>query len=270
MKLKLFIINITILLLFFVLTINIYAISKGKINIIEKLGDKIPLNLKFENSNGKEIILNELFKDKPVVLAFVYYKCPGICTPLMTEIASLINESDIEIGKDYRVALISMDEKETPKIAAKKKKAMFYLVDKQIKPEDWEFLTGDLTNITKLAKATGFNYKRVGTQFIHTTSLMILTKNGKLSRYIYPRYNKNRGFALLPFSFKLAIIDATEGKIIPSVGKLLAFCFSYDPHGKTYVFDILKVVGATTIITVGFVILILVKKKKVNDNQESV
>jgi len=239
-------------------------------NIVRKLvnwtlrpGTKyIPLDVKFVNSMGKEIVLKDLFRDKPVVFAFVYYQCPGICTPLMTELAEVINKSTLEPGIDYRVVVISMDEKETPEIAAAKKREMLNLIDKKIAPDDWEFLTGSYNNIKKIADAAGFHFKREGTQFIHTTSIMFLTKDGKLSRYLYPRYKESSGFSILPFSFKLAVIDATKGNVIPSVGKLLAFCFSYDPQGRTYVFDILKVAGASTLFTIGLVILILVKKKK--------
>ncbi|HED07563.1 MAG TPA: SCO family protein [Ignavibacteria bacterium] len=241
---------------------NINGYDKNGINIDEQLGKYIPLNVKFVNSMGKEIVLKDLFNDKPVVFAFVYYKCPGICTPLMTELAEVINKSTLEPGIDYRVVVLSMDERETPKIAAAKKKEILNLIDKKIAPDSWEFLTGSYNNIKKIADATGFHFKREGTQFIHTTSVMFLTRDGKLSRYLYPRYRKSSGFSILPFSFKLAVIDATKGNIIPSVGKLLAFCFSYDPQGRTYVFDILKVAGASTILTVGLVILILVRKKK--------
>jgi protein SCO1 len=249
---------------------NVNGDDKNKITIDEQLGKYIPLNVKFVNSTGKEIVLKDFFSDKPVVFAFVYYRCPQICTPLMTEIAEVINKSDLTPGIDYRVVVISMDENETPKIAAEKKRAMFNLVDKNIAPEDWEFLTGNLSNIKKITEAAGFYYKRVGTQFVHTTTVMFLTKDGKISRYLYPRYKKKSGFSILPFNFKLAVINASEGKVIPTIGKLLAFCFTYDPQGRTYVFDILKVVGASTILTVGLVILILVKKKKVVDNKRLV
>jgi len=246
---------------------DILAIEKDNITITEQLGKYIPLDLEFINSDGNVVKLKNYFTDKPVVFAFVYYKCPGICTPLMTEITSIINKSTLVPGKDYRVIILSMDENELTKDALEKKQAMFSLVDKQISSDDWIFLTGKIENINKLAESTGFHFKREGTQFIHTTSLMFLTKEGKISRYLYPGYKKDSGFSVLPFSFKIAVIDATEGKVIPSIGKLLAFCFSYDPQGRTYVFDILKIVGASTILTIGIVVLILVKKKKVKDKR---
>ncbi len=245
---------------------NVKADDKNKINIDEQLGKYIPLDVNFVNSKGEEVVLKNLFGDKPVVLAFVYYRCPKICTPLMTEIAEVIDKSDLTPGVDYRVVVISMDENETPEIAAQKKNTMFSLINRKIKPEDWEFLTGDLINIKKITEAAGFHYKRVGSQFVHTTSVMFLTKEGKISRYLYPRYREKSGFSILPFDFKLAVINASEGKVIPTVGKLLAFCFTYDPQGRTYVFDVLKIAGASTILTAGLVILILVKKKKANNN----
>ena len=238
---------------------DISAAEKDNITITEQLGKNIPLNLEFKNSDGETVVLKNYFTDKPVVFAFVYYKCPGICTPLLTEISSIINKSTLVPGKDYRVVILSMDENEKPVDALEKKQAMFSLIDKEISSDDWIFLTGKIENINNLAASTGFHFKREGTQFIHTTSLMFITKEGRISRYLYPGYKKNSGFSVLPFSFKLAIIDATEGKVIPSIGKLLAFCFSYDPQGRTYVFDILKVVGAGTIFTAGIVLCIWAK-----------
>ena len=259
-------------LFFFLLLANCSLVfatqDKEKINIEEHLGSRLPLDVKFHNSDSKEVALRDII-DKTTILAFVYYKCPGICSPLMSELANIVNKSDLVPGKDYKIITISMDERENPQVANEKKQNFLSTIDKPFTQEDWEFLTGDSVSIQEVAEAAGFHFERVGTQFIHTTSVMFISPNGKISRYLYPSYNKKGDFAILPFDFKMAVIDASEGKVMPTVGRLLAFCFSYDPQGKGYVFNLLKVFGAGTLFFVGiFVVYLRVKKKKVRNRNK--
>jgi len=239
-----------------------------KINIDEHLGNKLPLEVKFYNAYGQQVALKGLI-DKTTVLAFVYYKCPGICTPLMSEITNVINKSDLEAGKDYRIITISMDDRENPQDASEKKQSFLTMIDKPFPPDAWEFLTGDSISINKVTEAAGFHFERVGTQFIHTTSVIFISPDGKISRYLYPDYDKKGEFGILPFDFKMAVIDASNGKVMPTVGRLLAFCFSYDPKGKGYVFNLLKVFGAGTLFLVGiFVVYLRFRKKKVSNKKK--
>ena len=237
--------------------------EKEKINIEEHLGSRLPLDVKFYNSDSEQVALKDII-DKTTILAFVYYKCPGICSPLMTELADIVNESDLVPGKDYRIVTISMDERETPKVAAEKKQNFLSMISKPFAQKDWEFLTGDSISIHEVTEAAGFHFERVGTQFIHTTSVIFVSPDGKISRYLYPDYNKKGDFTILPFDFKMAVIDASDGKVMPTVGRLLAFCFSYDPNGKGYVINLLKIFAVGTLLLVGvFVVYLKVGKKKV-------
>ena len=236
--------------------------QKAKINIDEHLGNKIPLNAVFNDSNGKQVVLKDIV-NKTTVLAFVYYKCPGICSPLMTELANIVNKSDLVPGKDYDIVTISMDDRENPKIASEKKQNFLSMINKPFPSDAWKFLTGDSVNIYKVTEAAGFHFERVGTQFIHTTSVIFLSPEGKISRYLYPDYNKKGEFGILPFDFKMAVIDASQGKVRPTVGGLLAFCFSYDPAGKKYVINLLNIFGAGTLFLVAvFVVYLKVRKPK--------
>ena len=237
--------------------------DEQKINIDEHLGSQFPLDVSFYNSDSEQVALKDII-DKTTILAFVYYKCPGICTPLMTELTDIVNESDLIPGKDYKIITISIDERETPQVAAEKKQNFLSMISKPFAQNDWEFLTGDSISIHEVTEAAGFHFERVGTQFIHTTSVMFISPDGKISRYLYPSYNSKGDFTILPFNFKMAVIDASKGKVMPTVGRLLAFCFSYDPQGKGYVFNLLKVFGVGTLLLVGvFVVYLKVGKKKV-------
>ncbi len=254
--------------LLFLLVISVAGFSQNKssedseINIDEHLGSQIPLNVSFLDADGNKVVLKDIV-NKTTILAFVYYKCPGICSPLMAEISNVVNESDLEPGKDYRIVTISMDDRENPEIANEKKQNFLSMINKPFAKDDWKFLTGDSVSIHRVTEAAGFHFKRVGTQFIHTTSLIFLSPDGKISRYLFPNYDKKGNFMVLPFDFKMAVIDASQGKVMPTVGRLLAFCFSYDPAGKKYVFNLLNIFGAGTLFLVGiFVVYLKVKKTK--------
>ncbi|HKI77165.1 MAG TPA: SCO family protein [Ignavibacteriaceae bacterium] len=252
-------------LLFFFLMLNSLGFAdnpKEKINIEEHLGKQIPLDVSFKDAYGNDVSLKSIV-NKTTILAFVYYKCPGICSPLMSEISNIVNKSDLVPGKDYDIVTISMDERENPKIAYEKRQNFLSLINKPFPKDAWKFLTGDSVSIHTVTEAAGFHFERVGTQFIHTTCVIFISPGGKISRYLYPDYNKKGEFGILPFDFKMAVLDASEGKVMPTVGRILAFCFSYDPSGKKYVFNLLKVFGAGTLLLVAvFAVYLKVKKPK--------
>lgn len=237
-----------------------YSQAEQKINIKEQLGRKLPMDAVFFDADGNKVVLKNIV-NKTTVLAFVYYKCPGICTPLMSELANIVNESDLVPGKDYDIVTISFDDRENPKVALEKKGNFLSMIHKPFPSDAWRFLTGDSANIYRTTEAAGFHFERVGTQFIHTTCLMFISPDGKISRYLYPDYNSKGEFGILPFSFKMAVLDASNGKVQPTVGRLLTFCFSYSPKDKKYVVNILHIFGVGTLLLVGvFVVYLRVKK----------
>ncbi len=238
------------------------ANQEHETNIKEHLGAKLPLDLKFKDSNGKTVTLGDIFK-KSTALAFVYYHCPGVCTPLMNEITHVVNESHLIPGKDYNVVTISIDQKEGP-VDAKQKKANFLKILKPgFPPNAWKFLTGDSASIHTATDIAGFNFERTGNTFIHTAALIFVSKDGKICRYLYPSYTADGQFNILPFDFKMANIETAQGNLMPTVGKILQFCFSYDPTSKTYLFNILQVAGALTLLSaLAFLLIITLKPKK--------
>jgi protein SCO1 len=242
--------------------------SQNDADIQEHLGTRLPLDLKFSDSDGSSVLLKDII-NKPTIIDFVYYECPGICSPLMTEVAHVANISDLIPGKDYQILSISMDETETPEIALKKKRTFLSLIDSKSFPDSaWRFLTGDSLSIDRLTKAAGFMFKRTGRNFIHAGVLIFISPSGEVCRYLYPNYSETRGFGILPFDFKMAVLETAQGKQVPVIGRVLQFCFSYDPQGKTYVFNILRIFGAGIILgVIGFVVFIKVKPKKDKRNK---
>lgn len=247
---------------------SVYAANqKNETDIKEHLGAKLPLDLKFKNENGKTVALGDLFKHS-TALAFVYYHCPGVCTPLMNEITHVINESDLTGGKDYDVVTISIDEHEGPADAKQKKENFLKILRPDFPPDAWTFLTGDSASIHKATDIAGFNFERTGNTFIHTAAIIFVAKDGKICRYLYPSYTADGQFSILPFDFKMANIETSEGNLMPTVGKVLQFCFSYDPQSKQYVVNILQVAGGLTLLAaLAFFLIITLKPKKATSNK---
>ncbi|MBK7212671.1 MAG: SCO family protein [Bacteroidales bacterium] len=217
------------------------------VGITEKLDSYIPANIVLTDYTGKEFNLKNLV-DKPTVLNFVYFRCPGICSPLMNGLSEVINTSELQLGKDYQVVTISFDATEGPDLAAKKR---INYMKRLEHPEDsmgWNFCTADSLNIANITKATGFGFKRAGNEFMHEGALILLSPDGKITRYL-------KGISFLPFEFKLAVLEANQGKSSPTVSSVIKFCFSYDAGSQRYVLDITKI-SATLIIFFAVVLLL--------------
>lgn len=232
-----------------------------EVGIDEQLGNYLPLDTSFKDENGNVLTLREMLI-KPTVLSFVYYNCPGICSPLLMEIADVVNKSDLVLGVDYNIINISMDQFETPEIALSKKGDFLQLVDKQIPVESWRFLTGDSTDIKNVADAAGFYYKRQGKDFLHTGALIFIDTEGKVCRYLFPAYSDSKGFGIAPFDFKMAVLEAAQGRVSPTIARVLQYCFSYDPQGKTYVLSFTRIFGAGILILVAIFAIIFLRKPK--------
>lgn len=235
--------------------------EKIQVGIDEQLGTYIPVEVPFNDETGNSVTLKD-FINQPTVLAFVYYECPGICSPLLFELLDVINKSDLELGYDYNVVCISIDEFETPEIAAEKKRTFFSGLDKDVPASSWSFLTGDSSDIRKVTNTAGFYYKREGEEFRHAGSLIFLDKDGKICRYLFPGYSEKHGFGILPFDFKMAVLEATESKESPTIARVLQFCFSYDSEGQKYALNFTRIFGAGIIILAGIFFLIIKLKPK--------
>lgn len=237
--------------------------QKIEVGIDEKLGQKIPTQLTFTDEYGKQILLKNIL-DKPTIFLFVYYECPGICTPLMTEVAEEINRVDLMPGQDYQIISVSIDSGETSELALKKKKNYLNLIKKEFPDDAWKFLTGNSKSILALTDAAGFYFKQEDEDFIHGGALIFVSSSGTISRYLL-------GTSFLPFDIKMAVIETAEGRVTPTISKMLKFCFSYDPEGRKYTANLSRIFGiGTFVIVVGLVLFLSFrpKKKKRLKNEE--
>ncbi|WP_421918117.1 SCO family protein [Marinifilum sp.] len=219
-----------------------------EIGIIEHLDDYIPADIMLTNEAGKLVNLKEQI-DKPTALIFVYYRCPGICSPLMDGLAEVVEKSDLNLSEDYQILTISFDPSETIDLAIKKKNNYKSLVKGKNTEEGWKFFTADSINIAKATKSMGFRYKKAGNDYTHAATVIVLSPDGKITRYLNGTY-------FLPFEFKLAILEASKGQAGPTINKILQYCYSYDPVGQAYVLNITKITG-TIILAMGIIIFLL-------------
>ncbi|MDX2431077.1 MAG: SCO family protein [Bacteroides sp.] len=230
-----------------------------EIGVIEKLDQYIPMDAMLVDEHGDTVIIGDLI-DKPTILNFVYYRCPGICSPLMDGLSDAMDGCDLILGEDYQALTISFDARENTVLAVRKKNNYLNLMEKKDEAEKgWLFFTSDSSDISRLTEATGFRYKPTGNDFIHAATLIIVTPEGKISRYM-------NGIYFLPFELKMSIIDADAGKSGPTINRVLQYCYSLDPEGQKYVLNITKV-SATLIIFMAlvlFLVLLFYRKRKTN------
>ncbi len=251
---KLFYLYIYIIICFISPSIVVSQQNQIGIGIDEKLGDLLPLNTKFVNSENKIVELKSLI-DKPVLLAFVYYECPGICNTTLTNLAWVVDKVDLTPGKDFKVITISIDHEETAAIAKKNKENYLQAIHRKFPFKAWDFLTGDSLTINKITEVAGVHFKKYGNEYRHPGGLIAISPKGKISRYLF-------GTEFNQFDVKMALLDAEAGRTNPTIAKVLQLCFSFDPVGRSYRVNVTRIVGAIMLLGIFFYFLFLIIRKK--------
>ena len=246
-----------LIFLFFIgLSVRTYAQvdQSPEVGVGEHLGSTLPLDLKFVNDKFEPVTLRQLI-NKPTILSFVYFDCPGLCSPLLEGVGNVIQKTDLVLGKDYQVITISFNFRDTPE-KAKEKKRRFTERYAKGKSDGWIFLTTDSATIFKITHATGFITKAVGLDFVHPSAIIAVSPSGMITRYLY-------GITFLPIDFKMAVIEANKNQPRPTIQKIMMLCFSYDPAGQRYSLDILKITGILMLFFIAiFIVVYLIKPKK--------
>jgi protein SCO1 len=211
----------------------------------QNLGARLPGGLRFRDETGRTVRLDELFAGRPVVLALVYYKCPMLCTETLNGLLRALRALSLDAGRQFGVVVVSFDPRETPALAAAKKKVYVERYGRAGGERGWSFLTGDSDSIRRLAAAAGFRYAYDAEldQFAHATGLVVLTPGGIVSRYLY-------GVEYAAGDLRLALVEAAAGTIGSPVDKLLLYCYRYDPLTGKYgllISRVLKLAGALTV-----------------------
>ncbi len=209
--------------------------SADQIGIYEHLDEFISDEIQLIDKDSTLVNLKSLI-DKPTVFAFIYYNCPGLCSPLLGGLAEVIDRTDMVLGEDYQVITISFNPNDYPSLGEKKKANYVKGMTHPIDENHWIWLTGDSLNIAKVTDNLGFKFKKDGKEYVHAAAIMVVSPKGKITRYLHGTY-------FLPFDLKMSVVESSKEVSGPTINKVLQFCFSYDPSGKRYVFNITKISG---------------------------
>jgi protein SCO1/2 len=218
------------------------------------LNAQLPLDVSFRDESGRDVQLREYFGRKPVVLALVYYGCPMLCNQVEMGVVGSLKMLSFNPGRDYEVVFVSFDTRETPDMAAKKKAAALSRFNRPETAAGWHFLTGKEEAVHSVAGAANFRYSfdEKHNLFAHASGIMLLTPDGRISRYFYGVEYPSR-------DVRLGLVDASAGKIGTPIDHLLLYCFQYNPETARYSATVLKIVrlgGLLTIFTIVAGILI--------------
>lgn len=219
------------------------------VGIEQKLNSQLPLDAQFYNAEGKSIKLGDCFRGKPVVFAFAYYTCPMLCGQVLQGITGSLEGLSFDVGKEFDVVVISFNTADSQQQAKKAKNTYVHRYNRPGSEAGWNFLYGDSASIKRVTEAAGFSYEwdPISRQFAHAAAMMILTPEGKLSKYFM-------GIEFAPKDVKFALMEATQSKIGTVVDQLMLYCFHYDPTvGKygPYIVSLLRIGAGATIFAFG-------------------
>lgn len=220
----------------------------------QRLGQQLPLDARVRDEQGREAALGEFFGDRPVVLSFVYYQCPMLCSQVMNGISSALKALSLQPGRDFDVVLLSFDPRDTPEAANAKKRAHLQHWNAEETAGGWHFLTADEATIRRITETAGFFYtwdEPTG-QYAHVSGLLTVTPDGRLSRYFY-------GVEFSPKELRMALTESSAGRIGSIVDELLLYCYQYDPESGRYgliFMNLVRLGGVLTVVLlVGFILL---------------
>jgi protein SCO1 len=240
--------------------------ENGSSNILKEvkfdqhLGVQLSLDTEFRDETGKIVKLREYFGKRPMVFVLVYHECPMLCNVVLNNMVSSLRSLEFTPGVEYDVLTISIAPNETSSLASAKRRGYVTKFQKIETLNHWHFLTGDEPNIRKIANEVGFNYAYDATsgQYAHASGIMILTPEGKISRYFY-------GVDYPTRDLRFGIMEASEEKIGSPIAQVLLMCFHYDPTTGKYslaVMRILQLGGLVTVIGIGMSIATMLRRER--------
>jgi protein SCO1/2 len=230
------------------------------VGIEQRLDSQVPPNLPFRDETGRAVKLGDYFGKKPLILNLVYYNCTMLCGEALAGLSSAMRLVKFDVGKEFEVVTVSFDPRETPEIAAAKKKDYVKRYGRSGADVGWHFLTGPAEAVNALTKAVGFQYQydpKIN-QFAHATAIMVLTPHGRISRYFY-------GVDFPPKDLRMGLVEASQGKIGNPIDAVLLYCYHYDPATGKYgavIANILRLAAAATILILGGFIFVMLRLER--------
>jgi protein SCO1/2 len=230
------------------------------VGIEQRLDAQLPTDLTFRDESGQAVKLGDYFGTKPLILDLAYYNCTMLCGEVLAALTGSMRLVKFDVGREFDVVTVSFDPRETPKLAATKKQDYVKRYGRPGAEKGWHFLTGSAESINALTRAVGFQYQydpKIN-QFAHATAIMVLTPQGRISRYFY-------GVDFPPKDLRMGLVEASRGKIGNPIDQVLLYCYHYDPATGKYgavIANILRLAGAATILVLGAFLIIMFRLER--------
>lgn len=231
-----------------------------RIGFDQKLDEPLPLDARFTNHDGEDVALGDLFGERPVILATIYFNCPMLCGLIVNGMLNSIKDVTFDAGTHFDVVVVSFDPRETAELAASNRAVFLEQYNREGAGRGVHFLVGEEDPIRRLTDAIGFRYEWVPelNDFAHASGIVLATADGRTSRYFY-------GILYPPRDMRLGLVEASENRIGSPVDRLLLFCYHYDPATGEYGLLVHRVVNAaatTTALVLGAFLFFMLRAEK--------
>jgi protein SCO1/2 len=231
-----------------------------EIGFDQNIGERLPLDTQVVDERGHTVRIGSYFGSRPVILLFAYYSCPMLCTQVIGGLASAVSVLSLKPGRDFDVVVVSFDPRDTPETSATKKAVYLDRYTAAGAEAATHFVTASEPAIERLTKSAGFRYvwDKETQQFAHPTGVIVLTPDGRMARYLF-------GIEYGPRDLRLALVEASEGKVGSAVDTLLLYCYHYDPMTGRYgvaILRTLRIAGASTVLALGAFVFVMFRREK--------
>lgn len=238
------------------------------VDVVENLGAQVPQTALFKDTGGQMVELGSVFDGKrPVLLVFGYHTCPMLCSLVLDELVKGLKDVSWTVGEEFDVVSISIDPRDTPERAATKRDQIVAKYGRGPGAKGWRFLTGDERSIRSVTDVVGFKYRydeRQG-QYAHPAAIYLLTPEGRIARYLY-------GLSFDSKDLRFGLLEASQGRSVTTVERILMFCYHYDPQGKKYAIasmNVMRAGGALTVAALGGLLAVLWRRERAKKNPHS-
>lgn len=242
--------------------LNIKPKEFDGVEVVEHIGEKLPLDLELVDEHGKTVTLGSYFEqgDKPVILIPGYYECPMLCGLVLNGALEGMKGLEWTPGKDFTVLNFTINHREEHTLAAAKKETYIEALGRPEAAEGWHFLTGKQANLKRLAEDVGFGYKWDPSQkqYAHGAAILLATPDGTIARYLY-------GIQFPSDQLRMALVESGDGELGSTIEQFLLTCFHYNPDSKKYgiyVWGVMRLGGLLTIAILGSLIFVLRRREK--------
>jgi len=229
-----------------------------EIGFDQRLGEQVPLDLTFRDEVGAPVLLRSYFGNKPVIMLLTYYNCTMLCPLLLDGLVRTMRGIAFDVGKQFNVLTVSINPREGPVIASQRKELYIQRYGRRGAEDGWHFLTGQEASIRRLAQAIGYRYvyDAKKDEYAHAAGILLLTPEGRVSRYLY-------GVEFSPRDLRLGLVEAAAHTIGSPVDQLLLYCYHYDPLTGKYgliIMNVIRVAGFATVLMLGSFMLVMFRR----------